>query len=169
MTSSLIILPNATFFVELAALLLMIWVVSKYATGPVKKIIEIRQEKVRNMLEEANQAKEQSEALLARRNEELDRAKTDARKIIEQANKTAASIVEESRTKAEEERQRLMESARIEINAEISRAKAEISAQFGSAVIEAAEKIMGREIDEQKHRDLISKTIQSLDSESVDA
>ena len=55
--TSVFLLPNGTWFVELAVFLIIVFLATKYGVPPLNKAIEDRQTKIRESLEAADTAK----------------------------------------------------------------------------------------------------------------
>ena len=99
--------------------------------------------------------------LLATAKVEVDKilaaARDQARGIIDQANMRATGIVEQAKADGEAARKAQVEAARAEIDVEINRAREELRGQVARIAVAGAEKVLGREIDENAHRDLLGK------------
>ena len=65
------------------------------------------------------------------------------------------SIVDEARVAAESERERILASAKAEVEQEVSRAREELRGQVASIAIAGAEKIVSKEIDAASHKELL--------------
>jgi F-type H+-transporting ATPase subunit b len=89
-------------------------------------------------------------------------ARDQARGIVEQANTRATSIVEQAKADGEAARKGQLEAARAEIAVEINRAREELRGQVARIAVAGAEKILGREIDANAHRDLLGKLASEL-------
>ncbi|MEO5703286.1 MAG: F0F1 ATP synthase subunit B, partial [Gammaproteobacteria bacterium] len=87
----------------------------------------------------------------------LHKAKSQAAEILAQAEKRASEIVEEAKGAGRVEGERLLISARAEIDQEINRAKEGLRGQVVSIAIAGAEKILNREIDAKAHNDLLNQ------------
>jgi F-type H+-transporting ATPase subunit b len=92
----------------------------------------------------------------------LSAARDQARGIVEQANSRANGIVDQAKLDGETERKRQLESARAEIDVAINRAREELRGQVAKIAVAGAEKVLGREIDANAHRDLLGKLASEL-------
>jgi F-type H+-transporting ATPase subunit b len=143
-------------------MVLFVWFCMKYVWPLITGAIEQRQTEIANGLAAAEQgqssltnAKSEAEKILAA-------ARDQARGIVEQANSRANGIVEQAKTDGETERKRQLESARAEIDVEINRAREELRGQVAKIAVAGAEKVLGREIDANAHRDLLGKLASEL-------
>jgi F-type H+-transporting ATPase subunit b len=166
MLASIFLLPNATFFVELAVFLILVWVFVKYAIPPINKAVADRQELIRTSLEAADQAKKDAEAADDERHKLLEAARGQARDIVASAQQTAEQVRADAATRATAEYDRIVGAAAHDVAAARQRAIDEAAARLGEVVIEVVAKVIGREIDASAHRDLIDEAISALREEA---
>ncbi|HHA18367.1 MAG TPA: ATP synthase F0 subunit B, partial [Methylophaga sp.] len=89
-------------------------------------------------------------------------AKEQANEIISQAQRRGNEIVDESKDNARVEGDRILVSAKAEIEQEANRAKDELRSQVGSIAIAGAAKILDREIDKQAHTNLLDELVSQI-------
>ena len=89
MIASLFLIPNATFFVELAVVLVLIYLFYKYLLPPLNKAMEERQAQIRSSVEAADQARKDAEAADDERHHVLEEARGQAREMVAMAQQTA--------------------------------------------------------------------------------
>jgi F-type H+-transporting ATPase subunit b len=159
LTGSLFLLPNFTFVLELVAFVLVLWFMAKVALPPLRKAMAERAEHIRSSIQAAEDAKREGEELLARRREALEAARAEARSIIDQANEIAEQLKREGRQRGEEEHNRLVLSAQTEIDLERERARTEVMGSLGELVLQAAERVIGESLDDDRHRALVDEAI----------
>src|SRR5271169_4880626 len=111
-TAGIFLLPNGTFFVELAVFLVILFILAKW--------------------------------------------------ILPQANRTADQVVAESQGRGQAEYERIVSSAEAEVALARQRAVDEAAARLGELVLEVVERIIGREVDLDAHRDLIDEAIAAV-------
>jgi F-type H+-transporting ATPase subunit b len=158
-TSSNFIIPNFTFVLQLVAFLLVLGFLAKYVLPPLRKAMNQRADHIRNSIEAAEEAKREADDLAAKRRELLEGARQEARAIVDQANEIAEQLREEGRQRGLEEHDRLVASAQAEIDLERDRARSEVMSQLGSLVLEAAERVIGAGLDDERHRALVEEAI----------
>jgi F-type H+-transporting ATPase subunit b len=166
MLASIFLLPNATFFVELAVFLILVFVFVKYAIPPINKVVAERQELIRASLEAADQAKKDAERADDERHQLLEEARGQARDIVGTAQQTAEQVRLDATTRATAEYDRIVGGAAADVAAARQRAIDEAAARLGEVVIEVVAKVIGREIDASAHRDLIDEAIRALNDET---
>ncbi|MGH9046383.1 MAG: F0F1 ATP synthase subunit B [Acidimicrobiales bacterium] len=167
MATSNFLVPNGTFIVELIAFLIVLAVVARWVLPPVNKALRDRQAQIQSELAAADQAKADAAAADEERREALDQARQRAREIVEAANRNAERTRADAAAQGQEEHDRLVANANAEVDQARQRALNEATAQVGSLVMEAVERVIGREMDTELHRDLVNEAIAALQSDTV--
>jgi F-type H+-transporting ATPase subunit b len=144
------------------AMFVFVWFCMKYIWPVIMNAIEQRQTEIANGLAAAEQGK----SSLATAKVEVDKiiaaARDQARGIVEQANTRATAIVEQGKADGEAARKAQVDAGRAEIEVELNRAREELRGQVARIAVAGAEKVLGREIDENAHRDLLGKLAAEL-------
>ncbi len=166
---SIFLIPNGTFFVELIVflfVLLFVYKSKKYGLPKLNEILEIRQEKIRTSLEAADKAKAEAAAAGDERAQMLTEARNQAREIVANAQATSDQIKAESGTRGQAEYDRVVAAATAEVSAIRQRAVDEASARIGEIVFELVVKIVGREVDQSAHQELVREAVSALNAEA---
>jgi F-type H+-transporting ATPase subunit b len=166
MIASLFLVPNDTFFVELAVVLVLVFLFYKYILPPLNRVLSARQEQIRGAIEAAEQAKKEAEAADDERLHVLDEARGQAREIVASAQQTAEQVRTDATERAQAEYERIVSAAAADVQAARERAVEEAASRLGEIVIEVVTKIVGREIDANAHRELINEAIAALNEET---
>lgn len=165
--SSNFLVPNATFVVELAAFLIVIFVLARYVLPPLNSIMEQRQAAIRQGLADAEEAKQSRAEADVEKRRILDEARVQARAVVEEANKMAEQARVERRQQAEQEYERIVGSAQAEIEAQTRRASEDLRQQAADLAIAVAEKVLGEGIDRNAQAALINRTIDEVTSSGM--
>jgi F-type H+-transporting ATPase subunit b len=148
---------NLTLIVQMLVFIVLIWFTMKFVWPMILGPMEERSKKIAEGLAAADRG-EQS---LAKARDEADAivraARERATQIIDQATHHAHEIVEQAKGDATSEGQRLKAAAVQEIELEASRARETLRREVGQIAVQAASKLLEREIDAKVHADLISK------------
>jgi F-type H+-transporting ATPase subunit b len=162
-TSSIFILPTAgTFILELLIFLFILFILTKYLLPPLNKAMQARQDQIRTQLESADRARAEAQEFDQDRRAELEAARHQAREIVEQANRTAAQSVASGEERGQAEFDRRVLDADREVQLARQRALEEASNRLGEVVMDAVERVLGREVDPAAHRDLIDEAVVAL-------
>jgi F-type H+-transporting ATPase subunit b len=164
LNSSIFLLPNGTFFVELAVFLIIIGLIAKYILPPLNRAMEQRQEHIRSSLQAADAARTEAAAADDERRAALDEARKQSREIVAQANRTAEQVKAEMGGRGQVEYDRIVANAENEVALARRRAVEEASERMGELVLEVVERIIGREVDAATHRDLIDEAVAALNA-----
>jgi F-type H+-transporting ATPase subunit b len=143
--------------------LITLYVLKRYAFGPIQKAIDERRERIRQSLDEADRAREEARKLLEEHRKLIGRAKTDAEEILTESRRVAEANERRMRDELEADRQRRLEETRKQIEAETRRALEQIRLEVVDLSLLAATKVTGKALDDSDHRRLIDEAIGELD------
>ena len=161
-TAGIFLLPNATFFVELFVLLVILFLTTKYIVPPINKAMTKRQVEIRSSLEAAEAARTDAAAADDERRAVLDEARVQARDIVTQANAVADTVRAEMHDKGQAEYDRIVGSAEAEVALARQRAIDDAASQLGTIVMGVVERVIGREVDMKVHQDLVDESVSAL-------
>ena len=152
---------------------LMIWtlvcfaitffVLRKFAFGPIQATIDARRQRIRESVEEADNAREEARRLLEEHRALIGQAKGEAGEILAEARRVGEAQRERAREEIEADRQRRLEDTRKQIEAETTRALEQIRAEVADLTLAATAKVTGKVLDREDHRRLIDDAIGDLD------
>jgi len=145
------------------AFFITFYVLKRYAFGPIQKTIDERRERIARSIEEADHARDEARNLLEEHKKLMQEARGEAESIIAEARKTRESMETRMREETEAERQRRLEETKREIQAETARALEQIRSEVADLTLEATSIVVGRKLDADRDRELISEAIGSLD------
>jgi len=151
-----------TLIGQVIAMAVFVWFCMKFVWPLLLGTIEQRQTEIAEGLAAA----EKGQSSLATAKVEVDKivaaAREQARGIIDQANMRATGIVEQGKADGEAARKAQIEAGRAELSVETNRAREELRGQVARIAVAGAEKVLGREIDANAHRDLLGKLASEL-------
>ncbi len=142
---------------------LVVWVLGKFAWGPVLSGLQGREDFIKNSLEEAKNEREEAKALMAEYRSQLDAARSEASEIVEEGRRDAEVLRGKTEEQARAEADATVERARREIELAKESAIKDIYVQGASLATDLAAKILGAEIDPSAHDRLIRESIDELD------
>jgi len=132
---------------------------SVFAYKPITKMLEQRQAKIRESMEQAEKIRQDT----ARSEEEikahLEQARKDGQSVIAQATQIGERLKEEAKQGARQEAESLITRARSEIQRERDKSIEELRAEFADIAILAAEKVIKETLDKKKHRKIIDEVL----------
>jgi F-type H+-transporting ATPase subunit b len=140
---------------------------TKYILPPLNKALESRQEKIRESLAAADAAKAEAAAAGDERAKLLSAARDQAREIVAAAQTTSDQVRAEAAGRGQAEFDRIIANANAEVDTARQRAIDEASARIGEVVFELVNQIVGREVDESSHQDLVREAVAALNVEAA--
>jgi F-type H+-transporting ATPase subunit b len=143
--------------------LITLFVLKRYAFGPIQKAIDERRERIRQSIEEADHARAEARRLLEEHRQLISRAQTDAEQILGEARRVAESNERRMREELETDRQRRLEETRKQIEAETRRALEQIRVEVVELSLAAASKVTRKALDDDDHKRLIEEAVGELD------
>lgn len=146
---------NATFIGQFIAFAILIWFSYKFVWPPLVDAIEERQKKIADGLAAADRARKELADADARVADEIRKARVEASSIADRAQKQAVEIVEKAKQDAIAEAARQRAAAEAEIENLSFKAREILRQQVAELAVKGAEKILAREIDATRHRDLL--------------
>ena len=162
-TNPLIQVTPGLMIWTIVCFLFTLWVLKRFAFGPIQKMIDERREQIRQSLEAADAARDESRKLLEEHRQLIAQARGEGEAILAEARRTRESMEHRMREETEAERQRRLEETRKEIAAETARALEQIRAEVADLTLEAASRVVGRALDAERDRELIAEAVGGLD------
>lgn len=150
------------FFWQLAVLLVLLFLLWKFAFPVILAMTEAREARIKKDLADAEDARTATAGLLEEQRQLLASARGEAKAIVDEAREAAdrerAIAVEKTRVEQEE----LLERARREIAGERERAVADIRREAVDIAITAAGKVVGARLDAAADRKIVEDYIGSI-------
>ncbi|MCQ2259763.1 MAG: F0F1 ATP synthase subunit B [Bacteroidales bacterium] len=142
-----------TFFWMLISFGILVFILCKWGWPMLLKSLKKREDYIAEQLNAAQKAKEEMQSLVANNDELLKQAKVERDEILRNARLTSEKIIEDARVKATEEADRIVESARENINYEKLKAMHDLKNQIATLSIDIAEKLMKAELSDKSNAD----------------
>jgi F-type H+-transporting ATPase subunit b len=146
---------NMTLIGQSITFAIFVWFCMKFVWPPIVSALESRKKQIADGLAAADRGKHELELAAKRASETMHEAKLKASDIIAQAEKRALQIVDEAKGAGKEEGDRMIASAKAEIEQETHRAREALRADVAALVVAGAGKVLRREVNAQAHADLL--------------
>ena len=143
--------------------LIALFVLKRYAFGPIQKLIDDRRERIRRAVEEADETRDEARRLLEEHRKLIGQAKSESEEILSEARRVADAQRDRVRQETEEDRQRRLEETRRQIEQATAQALGEIRDEVGKLSLLAAEKITRKSITEKDQQRLIDEALAEID------
>ena len=146
---------NLTLIGQMIAFVFFVWFTRKYVWTPIINALNDRRTKIAEGLAAAEKGEQAQQRGEEEAGKLIAEAKTQASEIISRAEKRGSEIVEEAKDGAKLEGERILASARGEIDKELNMAKEQLRGQVAALAVEGAEKILTREVDASVHAGML--------------
>lgn len=148
---------------QIVAFLILVWLLGKFVYPWLMKSVDERQSNIEAASKAAAEAQTAAAGAQEKVAKMLKEAQADASDIIKMAKLEAATLVSDSEEKANKRSEQIIASAREDIDKEILAAKNALRDETLELVALAAEKVVGKVIDDKSNSDLITNAIKELE------
>lgn len=152
----------STLIFALINFFILLFCLKKFLYKPLFNMLDERAATIAKNVDDAEQARDEANALKAEYEASLKEAQTKAQEIIQNANKLGEETRAEIVAKAREEAARASEKAREEINREKEQALKDLRAEVADLAVDAASKIIGRNVTVADHKNLVNEFIKEV-------
>jgi F-type H+-transporting ATPase subunit b len=162
------LVPNLTELITgLIAFFIVFGALAKLILPRAQKVLEERTEQIEGGLKRAEDAQAEAARLLDQYRAQLAEARHEAARLREEAREQGAQIKAELRQQGEAERQRLVESANAQIEADRQQALTSLRAEIGSLAVELASRVVGESLEaEARQRRVVDRFLEQLEEQS---
>jgi F-type H+-transporting ATPase subunit b len=143
--------------------LITLFVLKRYAFGPIQRMIDQRRERIEQAIAEADNAREEARRLLEEHRKLIGQAKSDSEEILAEARRVAEAQRDRVRQETDEDRSRRLEETRRQIDQATVQALGEIRDEVGRLSLLAAEKVTRKSLNEADQKRLIDEALAELD------
>jgi F-type H+-transporting ATPase subunit b len=142
-----------TIFWMLIIFGIVLFVLKKFAWGPILKALKDREKSISDALNSAEKARKDVAGLKASNDQIIAEARKEKDHILKEARDIKDKIVAEARNQANLEAQKSIENARQQIEAEKTAAINDIKKQVAELSVMIAEKVIRKELENSKDQD----------------
>ncbi|GAB1612420.1 F0F1 ATP synthase subunit B [Mammaliicoccus lentus] len=139
--------------------LILLALLKKYAWGPLKSIMDEREETINKDIDDAQAAKVNAKKLEEENRDILKKTQEEVQTILDDAKHQAKVQQEQIISDANVKANGLIQSAQAEIQQEKQRAIADINNRVSELSVLIASKVINKEISEQDQKELVEKYI----------
>ncbi len=145
--------------VVFGSLLFILW---KYAWGPITRAMDEREETIDTSIKRAEDALQEAKQIQADNQKARREAEQEAQRILRETREEAERLRSEEETKTRERIRQMQAQAQAEIEREKQGALDELRAEVADLAIQAAEKILSENLDDQRQRRLVDTFLDDL-------
>lgn len=149
---------------QIIGFLIVLWVLKRYAWGPVLGMLEERRNRIAREVEDAETLRQDAERLKAEYEQQLQTIESQARQRIQEAAGEGKKLAEEIRQAALEEARRITEKAKADLDREYGKARVELRGDIVNLALGAAERLLQESVDTEEHRRLVDRFLADLEA-----
>ncbi len=138
---------------------IIFWILKKFAWKPILNMLKEREDFITNALGSAERAKKEMAELQSNNEKLLNEARNQRDIMLKEAREIKDQIVGEAKGAAQKEADKLLKSARENIQSEKNAAIAEMKNQVAALSLEIAEKILKEELSSSDKQKTLVKTL----------
>ena len=148
---------------HLVGFLIFVWVLKKFAWGPLLTLMDERRDKIAGEFARIDQEKAAVAELTEQYQSKLAEIDSERRARLVEAVDEGKKIAEQIKVDAEARARELAEKAKVDLEREVTKAKGQLKEDMVRITMSAAEKIIGERLDDAKHHDLIGNFIDNVE------
>ena len=145
---------------QLVNFAIVVWVLYKFAYGPILKTLNERTDKIDKGLKDAEASQKKMTEITEQEKKVLAEARQEAQKIITQAEANARKSKDEIAADAKRQSEKILQDAEKKIEEDKNKMIAEVKKEIAGLVVAATEKMIGEKMDGKKDEELVSKILQ---------
>jgi F-type H+-transporting ATPase subunit b len=153
---------NATMLGQAISFVIFVWLCMKYVWPPLTALIDERQREIAEGLSQIDFAAKELELAKANGEQLMVDAKQSASDLVEQGNKRRNQIIEDAKLEGDTEKARIIAQGQSELENERNRLRQELRQEMSDLVIESAEKLIKRNLDNNANREFVNKLITEM-------
>jgi F-type H+-transporting ATPase subunit b len=153
--------PGLTIWTAITFICLVL-VLSKFAWGPIVKMLDERERTIRDAIEQAKKERAEAEKMLAEQKASLADAQREAAALAQRSKAEVEALRADLTARARKEADDLVAQARRQIQEEKAKAVAELKGQVADLAIDAARRLIQSSLDEMSQRKLVEEYIAQL-------
>ncbi len=148
--------------------LLVVWLLKRFAWGPVLAYLEQRRQKIQAEFDEIEQQHQAAARLKVEYEDHLRNIEAEGRQKIQEAVKEGNAAAAKIKERAQEERHQRLERVNEEVRMLEDSAHETLRKRTVDLALRAAEKAIQEKLDDPKHAELIDRFIQDLEARGAE-
>lgn len=140
---------------------------SRFAFGPIRKVLMEREENIECALKDAASAREDSLKILEENEKKLDAAREETRKIINEGHRIVGRMKKEADEQAKHSAEAVLSRAQTDIEREVQKSLDSLKGTIANISVNISRQFLKENIDEKKHVELADDFIERLKKRNV--
>jgi F-type H+-transporting ATPase subunit b len=147
---------------QIAGFLIVLWVLRKFAWGPILALLEERREKIRASFKDIEVQKSEVAGLKSQYEEELRKIDAMARQRINEVMAEAQKMAAEIETSARDRSRAELDKLKDDIEREYQAARVRLKEEIVNVALTASEKLVREKLDRDRQRKLVDDFLKDL-------
>jgi F-type H+-transporting ATPase subunit b len=157
--------PDPGLFIwTILTFLVLLYLLARFAWGPLLKALEERQETIRKSLDDADQATQELKRLQQESAQIIAEARAEAQSIVATSRAAAETVREDVKQKAKGEADALVRGAQRQIQLETARALQQIRHEVVDLSLAVASKLIKKNLTQEDNEALIQDSLAQIDA-----
>lgn len=145
--------------VQLIAFLVFIWLLWRFAVGPIVSVLDQRQARIGESMAAAERMQAELKATQSRNEEVLLQARREAQEILSTARQNSEQMITRARDEANAQAETYLKRAQESLQQETEQARQQLRQEVADLAVLAAGRIIRKELDPQAQSRLIEETL----------
>lgn len=145
--------------IQLIAFIIFLYLLWRYALGPIVRVLDQRTERVRESMEAAQRMQAELQATAARNEEVLQQARVEAQQIVANAREVSEATIARARDEAGKQADEYLARAGETLRQETAQARQALRQEVADLAVLAAGRIVRKELDPAAQARLIEETL----------
>jgi F-type H+-transporting ATPase subunit b len=162
--ASLIEPKFGTVFWTLLTFILLVVLLGRFAWKPLLGALEQREKSIKDSIDQARKDREEAEGLLGQHRELLGEARRERAEAVSAGRRDAEVLKAEILEEAKKQREQLLAQTQEQVDAGLRQARSELRSVAADLAIQAAEKLLVKNLDDATQRKLVEDYLADLET-----
>jgi len=158
----LVQLDPGLFVWTIITFMVLFFVLAKFAWKPLIKMLQEREEMIRDSLDDAEKAKTELEHLNEESEAIMTKARAEAQTILANGKAAAEKVKEDTIAKAKEQAIKIIKKTEKQIQIEKDKAIADIKQEVVNLSLSVAKKLINKNLNDADNKSLIEETLKKV-------
>ena len=150
------------FMWTIVTFLIVLFILKWKAWGPLMSVLDKREKDIREALSAAEKARKEADKVSEDYDEMIRKAQSEAQQIVAESKATGERIQKEIKETAKKEAKEILTKAQVQIDSEKEKAVQEIKSAVVDFSIQAATKVIEKNLESEDNRRIINDTIEGI-------
>jgi F-type H+-transporting ATPase subunit b len=141
----------------------LIFLLGRFAWKPLLGALGDREKSIQDSIDQARKDRAEAEALLAEQRELLEQSRRERAEALSTGRKEAEAVKAEMLEEARKQREKLLQQTEAQVQAGMRQARSELRGVAVDLALQAAQKLLSRNLDDAAHRQLIEEYLSDLE------